>query len=41
MTMIAARIRNGSLWSDERNSAALPEKVVTTVGGNWMSFSAA
>ena len=28
MTTMAARIRNGSLFSEERNSAALPEKDV-------------
>ena len=31
MTTMAARIRNGSLWREDRNSATLPEKVVTTV----------
>ena len=40
MTTIAARIRNGSLVSDERNSAALPEKVVATVSGSPISFCA-
>ncbi len=37
--MIAARIRKGSLLSEERNSAALPENVVTTVSGSPMAFS--
>ncbi len=41
MTMMAARIRNGSLLSEDWNSAALPENVATTVSGRLISFSAA
>jgi len=37
---IAARISSGSLVSDERNSAALPENEVATVSGKLISFVA-
>ena len=39
MTMTAARMRNGSLVSEERNSAALPVNVVAIVSGKPISRS--